>query len=89
MRLLGLPRNRAALGLAIIPGLIAVYGLGHIYFGKTRRGFAFLASAAVPFGLVGLSLLWAQIPWFLSTIAWFALWVWQWHDLSRLTKEIH
>lgn len=81
--------NGWAFFLAFVPGLIAIYGLGHIYLGKTRRGLEFLASASIPFGLIGISLVWPQIPWFFSTIAWFTLWIWQWIDVSRLTRRMN
>lgn len=86
--LFGLHRSTVAFGLAFTLGLVAIYGLGHIYLGKAQRGLMFLASAAIPFGIVLPTLFWPEIyPFYVSTIAWAAIWILQLWDLKRMAKE--
>jgi hypothetical protein len=40
-------RRNVALGLALVPGLVCVLGLGHLYLGFYRRAAAFLSITVV------------------------------------------
>ena len=49
------------MALALLPGLIGIWGLGHIYMGLTERGLSFLGAGI----LLTLTLLALAYGWFL------------------------
>ena len=82
--------SSGTLWLGAIVGLVGVFGVGHLFLGRTRRGLAFLAMTAVlaVYVLVGPFLshqLW-QSP-ASPSVVFGVLWLVQTYDLYRLTKR--
>ncbi len=86
----GQRNSSGSLWLGAIVGLVGVFGIGHLFLGRTRRGLAFLAMTAVLaiYVFVGPLLyhqLW-QTPGS-PTVVFGVLWLVQTYDLYRLTKR--
>jgi hypothetical protein len=82
--------SNSMLWLGAIVGLVGVFGIGHLFLGRTRRGLAFLGMTALlaVYVLVGPLLynqLW-QSP-ASPTVVFGVLWLVQTYDLYRLTKR--
>lgn len=85
----GKKETNSVLWLGAIVGLVGVFGIGHFFLGRTRRGLAFLAmtGALAVYVLVGpivYSQLW-QTP-ASPAIIFGLLWLVQTYDLFRLSK---
>jgi hypothetical protein len=85
----GKKETNSVLWLGAIAGLVGVFGIGHFFLGRTRRGLAFLAmtGALAVYVLVGpivYSQLW-QTP-ASPAIIFGILWLVQTYDLYRLSK---
>ncbi|MCL4436725.1 MAG: hypothetical protein M1503_09640 [Thaumarchaeota archaeon] len=52
--------NNVAFILTAIPGLLGLFGLGHLYLGARKRAYVFLAVTAVLYIVVVLGLLYPQ-----------------------------
>ncbi len=53
--------NSIAFLLTAIPGLLGLFGLGHLYLGERRRAYEFLAVTAVLYVVLVLGLLFPQL----------------------------
>ncbi len=53
--------NSVAFLLTAVPGLLGMFGLGHLYLGARRRAVEFLAVTAVLYVVVVLGLLFPQL----------------------------
>lgn len=79
------PSNGIAMLLAFVPGLVGLFGLGHVYLGRTRRGLGFLL---VSLGLYTLLAIAVFVPGISMPIPvlpgiWFISWVVQVYDVRR------
>jgi hypothetical protein len=87
------PSATVAFWLAVIPGLIGIFGLGHLYLGRIRRGYAFLSITAV----LAVMLLVAfaaprDLPALLAApgmpAIWFMGWIAGMWDIRNITSKI-
>ncbi len=53
--------NNVAFLLTAIPGLLGLFGLGHLYLGARKRGYEFLAVTAALYMIVVLGLLFPEL----------------------------
>jgi hypothetical protein len=79
-----------SLWLGAIVGLVGIFGIGHLFLGRTRRGLAFLAMTGVLavyvlFGPLLYAQLWGSPA--SPTVLLGILWLVQTYDLYRLTKK--
>lgn len=77
-------RPLAALVLAIIPGMLSIWGIGHLFAGKVRRGLAFLALGLVMTLVAPITLLFLvqdmggrTVLWLIGIVIWVATWIFQ------------
>ena len=76
--------------LAAIPGAFGLFGLGHLYLGSYRRGFAFLGYSLMLYFLLAMSfnltfsssVLWVALP-----VLWFVGWVAGMYDVRKEAKR--
>jgi len=81
----------AALVLGLVPGLLSLWGIGHIFAGRINRGLAFLVlglamTVVAPVALIFLApdmggLLVLSV---LGAVAWVVLWLYQSIDAYRM-----
>ncbi len=89
------------LTLALVPGFLGFWGIGHLYLGRVRRGLLLLVSGWVLLGVAwGLFVLglsaekfgrWTGAILMLSGLVlmggWLALWMWQALDARKLHQR--
>ena len=84
-------KNSVALWLAVLPGLLGLFGLGHLYLRKIERGLVFLAYTTTLFVILLISLLFqetASLLWMPTLpLMWFAGWAGSILDLNYLKKK--
>ena len=91
-----LPRKNPGITavLALVFGIFGLYGIGHIYVGRLKRGFILLAVGIVLAILTYLSLIFGIFTFGLGfiiaiplIIVDLVLWIWQTFDSYKLAKE--
>ena len=84
-------RSNFAFALTAIPGLLGLFGLGHFYLHRAKRGFAFLAYSGILYGLLAGIFIFPSASVALATIApamWFVGWVFAMYDTRRIEKRM-
>jgi hypothetical protein len=84
-------RKCVAFWLDVLPGLLGIFELGHLYVGARARAFYFLVWTAILIALVAWAILVpSTFPPLLGApgmpVIWFVGWVGEAHDIRSLTR---